>query len=182
MAADATGYKQSIAKKLTSIFIPIIGLGLSIGVKADTVVNIPRENGALHQEFKNLLHEQIAQFENGIGRIELKGNSSGDKRCIANFYTNEESTFLTIDVPKSNAYKEFYIDHPTQSFKPILFQKLILSDNGIEIKVVKRRFTFSIKSNGQTLAISTKSKSKKDKSPSCSFDLVNIKLYEGETE
>ena len=181
MAADATRCRQSFVQKLAVSIITLISTGLTVNANADTVVNIPRENGALHQEFKNLLHEQISQFSNGIGRIELTG-TSGSKKCFANFYTNEESTFLTIDVPSNKSYKEFYIDHPTQSFKPILFQKLILSDDGVEIKVVKRRFTFSITSNGQTLAISTKSKSKKDKSPSCSFELSDINLYEGETE
>lgn len=181
MAADATGRMQSVVSFISRIFILIVSFGYSLLVNAETVVNIPRENGALHQEFKNLLHEQISQFEDGIGRIELTGKSD-DVSCIANFYTNEDSTFLSIDVPSESIYKEFYIDHPTQSFKPILFQKLILSDDGVEIRVVKRRFTFSIKSNGQTLTINTKSKSKRDKTPSCSFGLVDIKLFAGETE
>jgi len=185
VAADATrqplsSLKRSLLLPLLRFVIPTIGF-FSASVTAETVVNIPRENGALLQEFKNLLREQISQFDNGIGRIELEGNS-GKKKCIANFYTNEDSTFLTIEVPSKKSYKEFYIDHPTQSFKPILFQKLILSDSGTEIKVVKRRFTFSIKSNGQTLTITTKSKSKRDKSPTCTFELVDINLYEGETE
>ena len=79
MAADATRLpfstisliKRSFILPLTLLFIPIVGLSVSSNVIAETVVNIPRENGALLQEFKNLLHEQISQFEGGIGRIEL---------------------------------------------------------------------------------------------------------------
>jgi len=179
VAADPTRRPLYLHRLL--LLIPLIGLSLSQTSFAETVVNIPRENGALHQEFKNLMHEQISQFENGIGRINLPGKS-GNKDCTANFYTHEDSTFLSIDIRANDTYKEFYIDHPTQSFKPILFQKLILSDDGVEIKVVKRRFTFSIKSNGETLTIHTKSKSKKDKTPSCTFQLVDVKLFEGETE
>jgi len=138
VAADATRrpfstislFKRSFILPLTLLFIPVAGLSVSSSAIAETVVNIPRENGALLQEFKNLLHEQISQFEEGTGKIELLGTSN-KKRCIANFYTNEDSTFLTIEVPANKAYKEFYIDHPTQSFKPILFQKLILSDDGV---------------------------------------------------
>lgn len=180
MAADPTRRPLFLQRLL--LLVLFVGLSISQFSVAETVVNIPRENGALHQEFKNLLHEQISQFENGIGRIELLGKSEKKKDCVANFYTHEDSTFLSIDVSADNMYREFYIDHPTQSFKPILFQKLILSDDGVEIKVVKRRFTFSIKSDGETLAIHTKSRSKKDKTPSCRFNLTEINLYEGETE
>jgi len=181
VAANATNNKHHLALFFVYALIVITGLSVNTNLRAQTVVPIPREHGALHQELKNLMREQISQLENSIGRIELKGVSD-DEKCIANFYVNEHSTFLTISVPEDNAYKEFYIDHPTQSFKPILFQKLILSDDGVELKIVQRRFTYSIKSDNRTLTINTKSKSRKDRTPSCSFDLSEANLYEGETE
>src|SRR5690606_16289269 len=84
-----------------------------------TIVKVPRENGAVHQEFKNLLNDTISKFRSGVGRIELKGQA-GKETCSANFYTTQETTFVTLEVDNGEFYTEFYIDHPHQSFKKIL--------------------------------------------------------------
>ncbi|PJF37926.1 MAG: hypothetical protein CUN55_19600, partial [Phototrophicales bacterium] len=65
--------------------------------QGDEIVKVPRENGALHQEFKNMLKRYISQFNSGVGRISLSGKSGSD-RCEANFYTNNETTFVTLEV------------------------------------------------------------------------------------
>ena len=43
-----------------------------------TIVKVPRENGAVHQEFKNLLNETLSKFRSGVGRVELVGKAGGD--------------------------------------------------------------------------------------------------------
>lgn len=144
-----------------------------------TIVKVPRENGAVHQEFKNLLNDTISKFRSGVGRIELKGQA-GKETCSANFYTTEETTFVTLEVDNGQFYTEFYIDHPHQSFKKILFQNLIMNDENVELKVVERDGGYSIITDGSSLTMS--SKSGQQQSPNCQFALAQAKLHEGETE
>lgn len=153
---------------------------VSTTVMADsTIVKVPRENGAVHQEFKNLLNATISKFRSGVGRIEMKG-TAGDETCSANFYTTNETTFVTLDVDNGQFYTEFYIDHPHQSFKKILFQNLIMNDENVELKVVERDGGYSIVTDGNTLTMS--SKTGKLQSPNCQFALARATLHEGETE
>lgn len=144
-----------------------------------TVVKVPRENGAVHQEFKNLLNDTISKFRSGVGRIELTG-TAGRETCSANFYTTNETTFVTLDVEDGKFYTEFYIDHPHQSFKKILFQNLIMNDENVELKVVERDGGYSIITDGNKLTMS--SRSGQQSSPDCQFSLAQATLHEGETE
>ncbi|PIE40885.1 MAG: hypothetical protein CSA49_06220 [Gammaproteobacteria bacterium] len=146
---------------------------------AENVVKVPRERGAVHSEFKTLLRDQIKAFKNGVGRIALTGKSGGDQ-CRVNFYTNESTTFVTVNVDDGHFYNEFYIDHPTQSFRKILFQNLITREDGVELKVVKRHGGYSIITDGQHLTVSTKSNT--GKASTCTFNLAQAHFFEGETE
>ncbi len=154
-------------------------LGSGIALADSTIVKVPRENGAVHQEFKNLLNDTISKFRSGVGRIEMKGGVGKDT-CAANFYTTNETTFVTLDVDGGKYYTEFYIDHPHQSFKQILFQNLIMSDDNVELKVVERDGGYSIVTDGKTLTLT--SKTSQGQSPACEFALAQATLHEGETE
>ena len=145
-----------------------------------TVVKVPRENGAVHQEFKNMLNETLSQFRSGVGRVEFNGKSSNNRTCNANFYTNGETTFVTMMVEEGAFYNEFYIDHPHQSFKKVLFQNLIMDDNNVELKVVQRDGGYSIVTDGKELKLS--SKSRQGESPTFTFSLAQATLHEGETQ
>lgn len=162
-----------------SLLLPALLL-LSLPLHAETVIKIPRENGAVHQEFRNLLADKIRQFKSGIGRMEMLGNADGT-RCIANFYTNLDTTFVTLDVDNGEYYNEFYIDHPTQSFRTVLFQNLTLNDEGTELKVVKRDGDYAIQTDGQRLVVSARDPKDRE-ATSCTFDLSTARLFEGETE
>jgi len=165
----------------------IIGLGLITTLSAvtpvladSTIVKVPRENGAVHQEFKNLLNDTISKFRSGVGRVELIGKASNNKACEANFYSNGDTTFVTMNVDSANFYNEFYIDHPHQSFKKVLFQNLIMKDDNVELKVVERDSSYSIVTDGSNLQLT--SKDRNSESPTCQFSLAKAHLFEGETE
>ena len=53
-------------------------LGSATALADSTIVKVPRENGAVHQEFKNLLNETLSKFRSGVGRVELVGKAGGD--------------------------------------------------------------------------------------------------------
>ena len=155
-------------------------LGSSVAIADSTIVKVPRENGAVHQEFKNLLNETLSKFRSGVGRVELVGKASNNETCNANFYTSGETTFVTMTVKDGDFYNEFYIDHPHQSFKKILFQNLIMNDENVELKVVQRDGGYSIVTDGKNLSLSSKTHGVE--SPTCQFALAKATLHEGETE
>ena len=158
----------------------ITTLGINLAQADSTIVKVPRENGAVHQEFKNLLNETISKFRSGIGRVELIGKASNNKSCEANFYTNGDTTFVTMNVDSGEFYNEFYIDHPHQSFKKVLFQNLIMKDDNVELKVVERDSSYSIVTDGSKLELT--SKPNNNESSTCQFSLAAAQLHDGETE
>ena len=164
---------------LSTASLLLVALTIPPALADSTIVKVPRENGAVHQEFKNLLNDTISKFRSGTGRIEMKGNAGRDL-CAANFYTTQETTFVTLNVNNGKFYTEFYIDHPHQSFKQILFQNLIMNDENVELKVVERDGGYSIVTDGSTLIMS--SRSGQQQSPNCEFSLAQATLHEGETE
>lgn len=164
---------------MTGFSLLAVSLLPAMATADSTIVKVPRENGAVHQEFKNLLNDTISKFRSGVGRIEMTG-SAGRNTCSANFYTTNETTFVTLEVDNGQFYTEFYIDHPHQSFKKVLFQNLIMNDENVELKVVERDGGYSIITDGNTLVMS--SKSGQQQSPDCQFSLAQAALYEGETE
>lgn len=167
-------------RALTSGLV-IAAIFASSSVIADsTVVKVPRENGALHQEFKNMLNDTLSQFRTGVGRVELVGKARNKGTCNANFYTTGETTFVTMAVADGDFYNEFYIDHPHQSFKKILFQNLIMNDKNVELKVVQRDGGYSIVTDGKNLTLTSKAHGVD--SPTCQFSLAKATLHEGETE
>lgn len=165
--------------KSSFLSLPLLALAVTPVVAADNVIKVPRERGAVHAEFRTLLNDYVSHFKSGVGRIALEGKSGGDE-CEVDFYTNDNTTFVTINVDGGDFYNEFYIDHPSQSFRKILFQNLTMREDGVELKVVKRNGGYSILTDGKNLTINTKVDSGEDSS--CTFNLAQAQFYEGETE
>ena len=168
-----------MTKITTALTSSLLAAALVAPAMAENVVKVPRERGAVHQEFKTLLSDYLKKFDSGVGRIALKGEARGDA-CEVDFYTNEDTTFVTVNVDNGDFYNEFYIDHPSQSFRKVLFQNLTMHDEGVELKVVKRDGGYSIMTDGKTLKLTTKADSGKDST--CTLNLAKASFYEGETE
>ncbi|MDX1694929.1 MAG: hypothetical protein R3208_14275 [Ketobacteraceae bacterium] len=166
-------------KTRTVLTSSLLATCIAVPALAENVVKVPRERGAVHQEFKTLLSDYIKEFKSGIGRIALKGEARGDE-CQVDFYTNQETTFVTVNVDDGDFYNEFYIDHPTESFRQVLFQNLTMHDDGVELKVVKRDGGYSIQTDGKTLVLTSKADSGKDST--CTLNLAQASFFEGETE
>ena len=166
-------------KKTRFLSATLLAAAISPLAIADNVIKVPRESGAVHSEFKTLLSDYVSQFKSGVGRIALEGKSGGD-RCHVDFYTNDNTTFVTVNVDNGDFYNEFYIDHPTQSFRKILFQNLTMREDGVKLEVVKRDGGYSILTDGQRLTVTTKVKTGDDSS--CTFNLAKADFFEGQTE
>lgn len=155
-------------------------LGLSAQVSADTVARIARESGAVHEEFRNLMASSVQLLKSGTGRLEFHGQSGGDA-CTVNFFTNPQTTYVTFDADNGDYYTEFYIDHPTQSFTPILFQNVRMSDAGTAIEVLGRNGDWSVQTDGEKLVVSSR-KAKAREAVTCELTLAEVKAHDGEQE
>ncbi len=158
----------------------IMSLTLTVPSFAADVIRIARENGAVHREFRNMLADVLGRFPTGVGRAQLTGRA-GSETCVANLFTNTDTTFVTLNVGDREGYTEFYVDHPTQSFKSVLFQTLTETAGGKELKVVTREYEYSVKLEDERLSLQAR-QGKTDAPLACSFDLASARLFEGETE
>ena len=161
------------------ILVPALAFQWTSAVLADEVVKVPRESGAVHAEFKRLLGNYLKRFDSGVGRMALTGRSGNDE-CLVNFYTNPKTTFVTMNVDDGDFYSEFYIDHPTQSFRNILFQNVTTRPDGVELKVTERNGGYAILTKGNMLTVTTEGNG--SKSSACQFDLAKAAFYKGQTE
>jgi hypothetical protein len=167
-----TAWRVAVALALAASS-PILAL-------ADEVIRIPRENGAVHREFRHMLTDVLGRFRSGIGRAELSG-TAGAEPCVVNLFTNTDTTFVTVNVGDRTRYTEFYVDHPTETFKSVLFQSVTLSDAGRELKVVMRDMEYSVLVDGDRMTLGTRA-GKAKPWVTCSFDLTSARLFEGQTE
>jgi len=161
--------------------LTLISLAITPFALADKskTVKIERTNGALHSEFIELIQAQVAELKSGSGRIALKGGA-GFRICTADLYVSEETTFVSLSVGSIDFIDEFYIDHPAESFKSILFQNRTSSSKKTVIQVDRRDGGFMIRREGDNLFISTRKKEKS--SPECKFALNTASYYDGESE
>ncbi|MBL4866450.1 MAG: hypothetical protein JKY67_08750 [Pseudomonadales bacterium] len=156
----------------------IAATGLVLGGDSN-IIQIERRNGALHQEFVQLIQEQVKLLESGSGRITLTGGS-GFRICTADLYISEQTTFVSLNVDSLGYVDEFYIDHPSETFKSILFQNKINAKDSTELNVDRRNGGFTIKLENNSLVI--QSRKKTSKSPECRFLLSKAHYFDGETE
>lgn len=152
----------------------------SSGIAYAETQSLPRKSGAVHDQFKTMLKQQIQQFKRGVGRIAVEGKSNRKDTCSLNLYTNKQTTFVAMEIENQRFYDEFYIDHPSQSFRPILFQNLEKNGAVSTLSVIKKGGSYSITAADHSLTIS--SKNGQGNSTSCTFDLKSASYFEGETE
>ncbi len=160
--------------------MPLVLGCLTLTAHADTVARIARESGAVHEEFRNLMGSSIQLLPSGTGRLAFHG-VSGRQHCAVNFFTHPETTYVTLNVGRGDYYNEFYIDHPTQSFTPILFQNIRMSDEATSIEVLGRNGDWSVSTNGETLRVSTR-KAADRHTITCELLLAEVRAHDGEME
>jgi hypothetical protein len=89
------------------------------------------------------------------------------------------TVYVIVDSGKGKLSTEFYVDHPHDSFKDVLFQALVKQGSSAELAVDKKSGGYKFISNGKRLTIEVK---QKGDSASCEFDLSKVVLVSGETE
>ena len=161
----------------------LLGLGLlltAMDAMAASVTRIPRENGAVHAEFIGMIRPLLTQLPEGVGRIELNGEADGDE-CSIQLYSNTDTTFVTLNVDEGRFYTEFYIDHPTQSFRSIMFQTLTTEDEHRELRVISREGEYAVGVDEDSLSLTVKT-AQSDSPLTCTAAMEDARFHPGQTE
>ena len=142
-------------------------------------IRLDRKHGTVNQALQTMLVEQVSVFGGGVGKLEFgRGNDSrGD--CTADLFVSPDTIFTVVESRKAKARAEFYVDHPKDSFKNVLFQALTKQGNQSSLSVDKKTGGYKFISNGKKLTIEVKEQSKLIQ---CEFELSKVVLIAGETE
>ena len=158
------------------LFVIICILSVNLNISAERI-RLDRKHGAVNNALQDMLAEQIAKFSEKQGKIEL-GRTGGNKsNCMADLFVSPETVFVVIDAAKSKA--EFYVDHPHDSFKDVLFQALVKQGEQSELSVDKKTESYKFAKDGNNLTIKVK---QQGDLVECKFNLSKATLVSGETE
>lgn len=142
-------------------------------------IRLDRKHGEVNSALQAILSKQIEMFSGGVGKIDLGRESNGKATCVADLFVSPDTVYIVIESLKTKARAEFYVDHPDDSFKDILFQALIKEDNKSELSVDKKSGGYKFASDGSKLNIEVKQQGDVFE---CEFDLDKSVLLSGETE
>lgn len=184
--------KNPLLTKLMLLF-GVAMIGASAGALAKSAVTakiealseqgqrekIPRQAGAVQEEFKSMLNDVRKQFKSGIGRIELVGVANTSS-CHADLYLGDNSSYIALYSDDLAYSEEFYLDHPVQAFKDVLFQYRVTLKESVSLVVNKKHGQYLITRQGDMLTVLVDSKGLE--SPECRFKLSDARVYDGETE
>jgi len=162
------------------VFVPSCVLSLSLpNAQAETREAIVRQAGALHRVWMMMIDDIVAQrLPSGVGRIAMLGRA-GRRDCDVNLYVNTQTTYVVLIVG-TEYREEFYIDHPSQGFKAVLFQDRIVDGRRTAIEVEHQRRAYRIARDHKTLTVF--SRRGEYAGSVCRFDVAEAQYYDGETE
>ncbi len=142
-------------------------------------IRLDREHGVVNQALQEMLADQVSSFSGGVGKIELGRTASSKSDCMVDMFVSLDTVYITFDSKKTRLYTEFYVDHPNDSFKDVLFQALIKQGDERILSVDKKTGSYKIRVNKMNLDVTVK---QGDKEAQCEFDLGSALLIGGETE
>lgn len=165
--------------KFVTLLILTISLLVTASVGTAERIRLDRKHGQVNAAFQEILAKQIAMFKGGVGKIDLGREGNGKSSCVADFFVSPDTVYVVVESLKSKVRAEFYVDHPDDSFKDILFQALVKQENLIELSVDKKTGGYKFISKGQILTVEVK---QQGDILQCEFDLSKSVLLPGETE
>ena len=165
--------------KIGLVFVLILSIMLSSSYVSAERQRLERKHGVVNQALQDMLEAQIAAFPSGIGKVEM-GRGSGFKvSCTMDLFVSPETIFVALASKKTSSKAEFYVDHPHDSFRSVLFQALVTKGEERELSVDLKTggYKFTIKGNDFDVKVK-----QKGTETSCEFDLAKAVLKPGETE
>jgi hypothetical protein len=169
---------KTLPKILALFAITTSFLMTTVVAKAERI-RLDRKHGEVNTAFQAILSKQISMFKGGVGKIDLGRESNSKGACVADMFVSPDTVYVVIESLKTKVRAEFYVDHPDDSFKDILFQALVKQDNLTELSVDKKTGGYKFISKGEILTVEVK---QNGEILECEFDLGKSILLAGETE
>jgi len=142
-------------------------------------IRLDRKHGEVNTAFQGMLSKQISMFKDGVGKIDLGRDANSKGLCVADMFVSPDTVYVVVESLKNKVRAEFYVDHPDDSFKDILFQALVKQDNLTELSVDKKTGGYKFTNKGEVLTVEVK---QQGNIIECEFDLGKSVLLSGETE
>lgn len=165
--------------KIVSLFMLLNMLLLAATQANAERIRLDRKHGEVNSAFQSILSKQIAMFSDGVGKIDLGRESNSKGSCVADLFVSPDTVYVVVESLKTKARAEFYVDHPDDSFKDILFQALVKQDKYSELSVDKKSGGYKFTSDGTKLGVEVKQQGEVIE---CEFELDKSVLLSGETE
>ncbi len=142
-------------------------------------IRLDRKQGVVNDELQQMLTTQTAFFSKGVGKIEMGREKDSKSACVVDLFVSPKTVYAVIVSKKGTERAEFYVDHPDDSFKDVLFQNLVKESDMSELSVDKKLSSYKFLVKGNNLTIEVKSQ---EKVMTCELDLSKAVLLSGETE
>lgn len=142
-------------------------------------IRLDRKQGVVNEALQQMLVSQIASFPKGVGKLELGRVNDAKAACMVDLFVSPKTVYTVVEMKKGGERSEFYVDHPDDSFKDVLFQTLVKEADMSELAVDKKLSSYKFRIKGNDLSIEVKSQGKVIE---CEFDLSKAVLLPGETE
>lgn len=172
-------FSLKTSSTLNIIFASLLILVLVSPVSAGNRQRLERKHGVVNHALQDMLSAQIGTFPSGIGKIEMGRGNGFKANCTADIFVSSDTMFVALESKKTSVKAEFYVDHPYDSFRNVLFQALVTQGNETELSVDQKTGGYKFKVKGSKLEIEVK---QKGTVTSCAFDLSKAVLFPGETE
>jgi len=164
--------------KITILFLMNLLIISAAQVNAERI-RFDRKHGEVNAALQEMLSKQVSTFSGGVGKIDLGREGNSKSSCVADLFVSPDTVYVVVESSKNKGRSEFYVDHPDDSFKDILFQALVKLESRSELSVDKKSGGYKFISDGDKLSIEVKQKGDVIE---CEFDLSKSILLSGETE
>lgn len=165
--------------KLQSSVLIAFGLVLAFAPLSAERIRLDRESGVVNKALQEMLSEQIANLNGGVGKLAFGLNAEAGGDCSADLFVSPDTVYAVVEMKKAKSRTEFYVDHPYDSFKDILFQALVKQGEQTELSVDKKSSGYKFIKKGNNLDIVIK---QGGDSVECKFNLAKAELVSGATE
>ena len=165
-------------KILQLFFAVVLYFTLITTVQAERI-RLDRKQGVVNEALQQMLASQIASFPKGVGKLELGREHDSKGACMVDLFVSPKTVYTVVEMKRGGERAEFYVDHPDDSFKDVLFQTLVKEADMSELAVDKKLSSYKFRVKGNNLSIEVKSQGKVIE---CEFDLSKAVLLPGETE
>lgn len=143
--------------------------------------------GEVYKKITSLFFDKADKFGSGYGRLAFHGKSK-EGSCEADMFFDKASAsvYLAVFIDQHEWINELYLDHPYMNYSDVLFQYLLLENNGSKksrktaLVVDGRSSSFKMIANSKQVDMVFDEN--EETLAHCTFDLALVEYFDGDQE